>query len=157
MTVAPGHKPHSFERGAGIATFTALVLGILIVNSPLADWYHAIHYMPIHIGAGDQMFEEPLIYWLNEGLMVLFFLHVGLEIKANVLSTPNARQALILPTLCAIGGVAVPAAIYLSINYQLDTINGWAIPTATDIVLVMAVVSLLGERVPPSLREFRHR
>lgn len=143
-----------FERRAGIATLAALILGILVVNSPLSEWYNTIHHLPIHIGVGEQMYEEPLIYWVNEGLMVLFFLHIGLEIKTNVLSAPNARRELLLPTLCALGGVIIPAAIYLTINYQFDTISGWAVPTATDIVLVMAVVSLLGDRVPISLRAF---
>ena len=100
------------------------------------------------------MFEEPLIYWINEGLMVFFFLHVGLEIKSNVISRKNVKDEMLLSGLCAIGGVAVPALIFAWINLGAKGSDGWPIPTATDIVLVLAVLSILGDRIPLALREF---
>ena len=115
-----------------------------------------MHHAPLHVGIGSLEINEPLIQWINEGLLVLFFVLVGLEIKRELLeghlATPR-RAA--LPAVAAFGGMVAPAAIYVSLNWSnADAIQGWAIPTATDIVLVIGLLALLGSRVPVGLKVF---
>jgi len=115
-----------------------------------------VHHTPVHMRFGPLVIEGPLVQWINQGLMVFFFLLVGLEIKRQLLEghLSSARQAA-LPVFAALGGMAVPAAIYAAFNWSDPAlIRGWAIPTATDIVLALGVLSLLGSRVPPGLKVF---
>jgi len=134
----------------------AIALGMIAANSPLSSMYWTIHHTPIQVQFGPYGIEEPLISWINDGLMVFFFLLVGLEIKREILegrlSTP-AKVA--LPIFSAVGGMLFPALIYASLTWNdAIAINGWAISTATDIVLALGILSLLGAKVPISLKVF---
>jgi NhaA family Na+:H+ antiporter len=134
--------------GAGIALMIATAAALIVANSPLADTYNALR----------QSYAGPLSieHWINDGLMAVFFLLVGLELKrelvAGELSTWEQR---ILPGLAASAGVALPALIFLAINWSNpQALRGWAIPTATDIAFALGVLSLLGSRVPLALKVF---
>ncbi len=145
-----------FEQASGLLMLGAMVLALVVANSPLADLYRLIHHLPVHLRVGPLVIERPLVQWINEGLMVFFFLVVGLEIKRQLLEghLSTAKEAA-LPAFAALGGMALPAAIYVLINRNHpQLLGGWAIPTATDIVLALGILSLLGPRVPVSLRVF---
>ncbi|WP_434734801.1 Na+/H+ antiporter NhaA [Chiayiivirga sp.] len=136
------------EAAGGVVLMVAAASALIVANSPLSDSYTSLL----------QSYLGPLsvLHWINDGLMAIFFLLVGLEIKRETLdgelSTWSKR---VLPGLCAIGGMVVPALIYLSFNLDSpDAIRGWAIPTATDIAFALGVLSLLGPRVPVSLKVF---
>ena len=138
----------SGESSGGIVLMAAAAFALLIANSPLAASYE----QALHTYLGPLSLE----HWINDALMALFFLLVGLEIKREMidgqLSTWSRR---VLPGVCAAGGMAVPALIFYSLNmHEPDTIRGWAIPTATDIAFALGVMSLLGRRVPASLKVF---
>ena len=145
-----------FETVSGLVIVVALVLGFVAANSELAPWYRLVHHMPVHLGLGGLEFREPLIEFINTFLMALFFLLIGLELKRELLEGQLAtRGAAALPLFAAIGGMVFPALIYASINVSDPVgIRGWAIPTATDAVLALGVLSLLGRRVPPGLKIF---
>ncbi|NOG69662.1 Na+/H+ antiporter NhaA [Roseicella sp. DB1501] len=136
------------EAAGGLILIGAAILALLLANSPLAPQYGAA----LHARIGPLSLE----HWINDALMVLFFLLVGLEIKREFLEGQLAswpRRA--LPGIAAVGGMVVPALIYATFNWQHpDTLRGWAIPTATDIAFALGVISLLGDRVPSSLKVF---
>ncbi|MES1951896.1 pH-dependent sodium/proton antiporter [Salinisphaera sp. S4-8] len=145
-----------YEQTSGLLMIAAIVLALLAANSPLAPVYTLVHDTQIHFRFGALILEGPLVHWINQGLMVIFFLIVGLEIKRQFLeghlSTPR-RAA--LPAFAALGGLLTPAAIYVGINWgDAAALDGWAIPTATDIVLAVSLLALLGSRVPTSLKVF---
>lgn len=134
----------------------AIFLALVAANSPVAPIYDIIHHIPIHLRTGPFIIDEPLIQWINEGLMVFFFLFVGLEIKRQFLEGHlSTTKRAVLPAFAALGGMLVPAAIYVVFNVADPiAIQGWAIPTATDIVLALGILSLLGSRVPAGLKVF---
>tara|TARA_R110001606_G_C15404705_1_gene654297 strand:- start:30254 stop:31432 length:1179 start_codon:yes stop_codon:yes gene_type:complete len=141
------------ERLAGILTLAALIIAFIIANTPLYEVYGYVHHAPVSIQIGGVGIDKPLIAWINKGLMVFFFLLVGLQIKREVLDgrLVGLRQ-LALPAMAALGGMVLPAVIYLLINGEDPVMaRGWAIPMATDIVLALAALSLLRGRVPESL------
>ena len=132
------------------------VLALVLFNSPFREAYQTLLLMPTAIFIGEVELHKPLALWINDGLMTLFFLVVGLEIKEEILEGSLSQpQHLALPGIAALGGVMVPALLYLAITGG-DTllVRGWAIPTATDIVFSMAVLMMLGYRAPPSLMVF---
>jgi NhaA family Na+:H+ antiporter len=144
------------ESSAGIILILATALALIIANSPLDSLYDQLISLPVVIAAGSWSIDKPLLLWINDGLMAVFFLMVGLELKREVsegeLSNP---KDIILPTAGAIGGMLVPALIYVWINWgNPSAINGWAIPAATDIAFALGIMSLLGNRVPASLKIF---
>lgn len=144
------------EKASGPLTVTAMLVAFAMVNSPLRPAYQLVHHTPVAVRVGSLTVEKPLILWINEGLMVFFFLLVALEIKREVLEghldTP-ARVA--LPALAALGGMLAPAAIYLLVTWNdAAAARGWAIPSATDTVLALAALNVLGARVPPAVRTF---
>ena len=145
-----------FEQTSGLLMLAAIALALFTANSPFASAYRAIHHAPIHFRAGSAILEGPLAFWINEGLMVFFFLLMGLEIKRQFAEghlSGNKQAA--LPAIAAFGGMVVPALIYLAFNASdPSAMRGWAIPTATDIVLALGILSLLGDRVPTGLRVF---
>ncbi|WP_262922940.1 Na+/H+ antiporter NhaA [Hymenobacter cellulosilyticus] len=136
---------------SGLLLLLATVISLLISNSGLGQSY--LHFWETPLGWGP--LEKTLAHWVDDGLMVVFFFSVGLEIKREVLygELTDMRQAL-LPILAAVGGVLVPAGIYLAFNVGTPTSHGWAVPTATDIAFSLGILSLLGEKVPLGLRVF---
>lgn len=144
------------EAMSGVVLIAAALIAVLWKNSPLAEIYdHIIHYA-IDLNVGGNPFELTAHFFVNDILMAIFFLVVGMEIKREVLSgeLSSAKKA-VLPAFAAIGGVAIPALIYVFINRQSGgEMRGWAIPTATDIAFSLAIVSLFGNRIPFSLRIF---
>jgi NhaA family Na+:H+ antiporter len=134
----------------------AAALALVVANSPLAPTYFEVLATKIGFALGPVTLKETVGHWINDGLMALFFLLVGLEIKREVLDGQLSRPSrVILPGLAAIGGVAVPALIYLFFNADHpESRSGWAIPAATDIAFALGVLALLGRRVPTSLKIF---
>lgn len=144
------------ESASGVLLCLAAVLALLVANSPLRPAYDTFFAIPVEIRFGDFQIAKPFLLWINDGLMALFFLLVGLELKREFLEGQmrNPRQV-ILPAAGAIGGMAVPAAIYAAINWgDAVALQGWAIPAATDIAFALAVLTLLGPKVPLTLRAF---
>lgn len=152
----PDTTAHSKEKLGGLLLIAAAVLALLIANSPAQGLYEAILSTSVKVLIGDFGIDKPLLLWINDGLMVLFFFLVGLEIKREILEgTLSSKQQAALPVAGAIGGILLPALIYAFFN-QNDpvAINGWAIPAATDIAFVVGILALLGSRVPVSLKIF---
>lgn len=144
------------EATSGIILFIATLLALMISNSPWHNAYEALFDQPVGLHFGHASLTKPVLLWINEGLMTLFFLLVGLEIKRELLEgeLSGVRHA-ILPGLAAVGGMLVPAVIYYLINQQDPiALRGWAIPTATDTAFALAVLLLLGARIAPSLKIF---
>ena len=144
------------EASAGVVLFLAAVLALVANNTALAPYYDSLLATPARVSIGAFALDKPLLLWINDSLMAIFFLLVGLEIKREIvdgeLSTPSQ---VILPAAAAVGGIAVPAAIYVFCNWgDAATLKGWAIPTATDIAFSLGVLSLLGSRVPLGLKIF---
>ena len=142
------------EAAGGIVLVVAAALALLIANSAYAPYYQAFLSLHAHIGAGGFDIDKPLLLWINDGLMAIFFFLVGLEIKREFLEGElSSRDRALLPAVAALGGMVVPAGIYALINLgQGDNLNGWAIPAATDIAFALGVLALLGKRVPLSLK-----
>lgn len=144
------------ESVGGILLFAAALIALVLDNSPLRPFYEEILKTPFVIKFGDIGMEKPLILWINEGLMTIFFLSVGLEIKREIVSGElSSINKIVLPAIAAVGGIVLPAAIYIGLNWgNSHSLQGWAIPTATDIAFALGVLSLLGNRVPLSLKVF---
>ncbi len=144
------------ESASGILLILAALIALVLANSLLSDYYTALLNIPVHIRVGTLEIAKPLLLWINDGLMAVFFFVIGLELKREFvegeLSDP---QKIILPALGAIGGMAIPAVIYLLVNKgdPLAT-SGWAIPAATDIAFALGILALLGSRVPSQLKIF---
>lgn len=139
----------------GILLFICVILSLIVANSPLADSFSKLLNTTLGFETDHIQLNYSVLLWINDGLMAIFFLLVGLEIKRELvegeLSSP--KKAL-LPILAAVGGAILPALIYLFINKGLPTEHGWGIPMATDIAFALAVITLLGNRVPASLKIF---
>ena len=149
-------KTANIQRMSGLMIVIAIVLGFLSANTIYAELYFKVHHLRIHIGIEDFSLSRPLIEWMNEGLMVFFFLLVGLEIKKEILEGQISKPSQIaLPAYSAFGGMVLPAVIYAGLNWNDPVaLQGWAIPTATDIVLALGILSLLGTRIPSGLTVF---
>jgi NhaA family Na+:H+ antiporter len=144
------------ESAGGILLVGAAVIAMIAANSPLATWYEATLRLRLSIVAGDYGIDKPLLLWVNDGLMALFFFMIGLELKREALEGElrEFRQVL-LPLVCAVGGFVVPGLIYAAFNHADATaLRGWAIPSATDIAFSLGVLALLGNRVSLSLKVF---
>jgi NhaA family Na+:H+ antiporter len=143
------------EQSSGIILLAMTILALLIANSPLATGYFALLDTKVGFVAGPFELKESVLHWVNDGLMVLFFFLVGLEIKREVLvgELSNLRAAA-LPIIAAIGGVCVPAAIFLALNTGGPGMQGWGVPMATDIAFALGCMALLGSRIPFTLKIF---
>jgi len=143
----------SVEAVSGIVLLIAAALALLWANSPWAASYVALWHLPLSFGIARYLPAHDLHFWVNDGLMTVFFLVVGLEIRREMhdgsLSDPRVAT---LPIIAAVGGVLVPALVYVAINHSPDTRAGWAIPTATDIAFAVGILSLCGKGVPSALR-----
>lgn len=144
------------ESASGILIFIAVILAMIAENSALNPLYDALQDIPVEIKVGELQIAKPLLLWINDGLMAIFFFLIGLELKREALQGELSDPAKVaLPTIAAIGGMAVPALIYTAINHADPVaMRGWAVPTATDIAFALAVLSLLGDKVPGSLKVF---
>jgi NhaA family Na+:H+ antiporter len=144
------------EAASGLVLFFAAIIALFISNSDLSDLYFATLNKYLFIGINNFGLKLSVLHWINDALMAIFFFFVTLEIKREFLQgeLSNIKQAL-LPIIAAVGGMLVPALFYVFINLgDSETLNGWAIPSATDIAFSLGVLSLLGKRVPLSLKVF---
>ena len=144
------------EAASGLILLFAAIIALIISNSNLSDLYFSTLNEYLFIGINNFGLKLSVLHWINDALMAIFFFFVTLEIKREFLQgeLSNIKQAL-LPIIAAVGGMVVPALIYVFINFgDAETLNGWAIPSATDIAFSLGVLSLLGKRVPLSLKVF---
>lgn len=152
------HAFKEFFRSGQIGGFIllfAVVVSLFIANSPLNDSFHRLLSIELGRDIGNIHLRYPLELWINDGLMAVFFLLVGLEIKREILEGElSSPKKAAMPVFAAIGGMLVPAAIYAIVNKGEPTAGGWGIPMATDIAFALAIISLLGNKVPASLKIF---
>ncbi|WP_394129706.1 Na+/H+ antiporter NhaA [Shewanella maritima] len=146
----------SQESAGGILLMGAVVLAMIFANSPLSVFYDGFLNTELQVRVGTLDIDKPLLLWINDGLMALFFLLIGLEVKRELLEGAlSSRAKASLPTFAAIGGMVFPAMFYLMFNYgDPMTQVGWAIPAATDIAFALGIMALLGNRVPVALKVF---
>lgn len=146
----------ALESASGLLLVAAALLALAVSNSSLQFLYDGLLQLELEIRLGTLQLEKPLLLWINDGLMAVFFFLVGLELKRElVVGELRSPAQLMLPGIAAIGGMAMPAVVYLFINQgDPDSMAGWAIPAATDIAFALGVLSLLGSRVPPALKLF---
>ncbi|WP_227429471.1 Na+/H+ antiporter NhaA [Psychrobacter sp. I-STPA6b] len=145
-----------FDAAGGIVLALAALAAMIVANSPLHHWYESFIHAPVIVQIGSLAIDKDAHHWINDGLMAVFFFLVGLELKREVLigELSNLKQ-IILPAAAAVGGMVVPAMIYIAFNHHnTDYMQGWAIPAATDIAFAIGILSLLGSRVPNALKVF---
>jgi NhaA family Na+:H+ antiporter len=144
------------ESSAGILLIFVTILALLLQNSFLSGLYDAFLHTPVEIRFGKLHIDKPLYLWINDGLMAIFFFLIGLEVKREILEGHlSTLSQVVLPGVAAVGGMVVPALFYVYFN-QGDSVamRGWAIPTATDIAFALGILSMLGKRIPASLKVF---
>lgn len=144
------------EAAGGLLLMGTAALALLVANSPLDRYYAALLELPLEIRIGTFEIAKPLLLWINDGLMAVFFFLVGMELKREVLEGHlSSLQRASLPAFAAAGGMLVPAAFYAALNWDdVVAMKGWAIPTATDIAFALGVLLLLGDRIPAALKAF---
>ncbi len=144
------------ESSTGILLIVMTILAMSIANSPFKTYYDAFMEIPVVVSIGTLTIAKPLLLWINDGLMAIFFFMVGLEIKREVVEGELKQiQKIAVPASAAFGGMVVPALIYTLFNHSdALAMEGWAIPTATDIAFALGILSLLGDKVPPQLKLF---
>jgi NhaA family Na+:H+ antiporter len=144
------------EMAPGAILFLAAVLAVLFANSSLSALYESLLSTPMTLRIGAFAIDKPVLFWINDGLMAVFFFLVGLEIKREIAQGElSSWRTASLPLFAALGGMLVPSLVYLAINGgSPDTLRGWAIPAATDIAFALGVLALLGARVPVALKVF---
>lgn len=146
----------SMEAFAGLLLMLASALAMVAANSPWSEQYQGFLQLPFSIQLDDYGLAKPLLLWINDGLMAVFFFMVGLELKRELLEGQLSKPAdILLPAIAALGGMLIPAAVFVAINWQDPiALQGWAIPAATDIAFALGILALLGPRVPLSLKIF---
>jgi NhaA family Na+:H+ antiporter len=144
------------ESASGILLIFATFLALLFANTPLNVYYNLLLSTPVEIHIGALFIAKPLLLWINDGLMAIFFFLVGLELKRELIEGElSNKENVILPGVGAIGGMIFPALIYVYFNYDDPVaVSGWAIPAATDIAFALGILSLLGSKVPLSAKVF---
>lgn len=155
QALAPFRRFSHVQASGGIVLIACTLIALVWANSPLAPAYFALWETPVTVGFGGHVLSKTLLHWINDGLMAVFFFMVGLEIKREILvGELNSPAQAILPVAAAVGGMAVPALLYALFNQGLPTMAGWGVPMATDIAFALGILSLLGNRVPVSLKVF---
>lgn len=147
--ISPFQEFLKTQAASGVLLIAATVLALVVANSPLHDSYNQILHVHVTLGFGNVLIDKPVLLWINDGLMAVFFLLIGLEIKREILvgelsTVPSAM----LPVVGAFGGAVLPALIFLWLNDGTDFARGWAIPMATDIAFAVGLLALLGSRIP---------
>lgn len=144
------------ESSGGIVLFSFAIAALIIDNTPWSTLYNSFLNTPVIIQVGALELHKPLVTWVNDGLMAIFFLLVGLEIKREVLEGElNTYRKSVLPVIAAIGGMVGPAIVYCFLNAgSTVALQGWAIPTATDIAFALGILVILGSRIPPAMKVF---
>lgn len=153
--LTPFQKFVKTESLAGMLLFGATIIALIWANSSYGLYYENLWQYKIGISFQDFELEKPLILWINDGLMAIFFFLIGLELKRELLiGEINTKKKATFPFVAALGGVLVPVGLYLVLNQNPETVEGWGIPMATDIAFALAILSTLGKRVPLSLKIF---
>ena len=144
------------ESSSGILLMVSAVLAMIVANSPLDVYYALLLNVPVEFRVGDLEIAKPLLLWVNDGLMAVFFFMIGLELKREIMEGELRSPAnVLLPAIGAVGGVLVPVGIFVILNLgDADAMQGWAIPAATDIAFALGLLMLLGSRVPVALKVF---
>ncbi len=155
QVLAPFKKFARVEAAGGVLLIICAAAALFWSNSKWAESYFSLWNTVVTVGFGEAALAKPLLLWVNDGLMAMFFFTVGLEIKREILvgELNSARQAA-LPVAAALGGMIVPALVYVAFNAGTESADGWGVPMATDIAFALGVLSLLGDRVPTSLKVF---
>lgn len=153
--LTPFQKFIKIESFSGILLFATTIIALIWANSTFADSYQSLWKYEIGIGNGEFGLTKPLILWINDGLMAIFFFLIGLEIKRELLiGELNTVRKATFPIFAAIGGMLIPLTLFLILNENPNTSSGWGIPMATDIAFSLAILKLLGKSVPLSLKIF---
>jgi len=144
------------EAASGIILMLTAIAAMVIANSPLSPWYDLLLDIPVVVAVGTFEIAKPLLLWINDGLMALFFFLIGLELKREFLEGDLSKPGQVtLPAIGAVGGMLVPALCYAALNYDNPVaLNGWAIPTATDIAFALGILAIIGTKVPLQLKVF---
>ena len=144
------------ESASGIILMFAAIFAMALANSPWSIWYDLLLDVPVVVAIGSFEIAKPLLLWINDGLMALFFFLIGLELKREFLEGNLSQPGqIMLPAIGAIGGMIVPALFYVALNYDnASALNGWAIPTATDIAFALGILAIIGAKVPLQLKVF---
>ena len=144
------------ESSSGLLLIFVTILALFLQNTFLTDFYTSFLHIPVQVTFGTFGIAKPLLLWVNDGLMAVFFFLIGLEVKREVLEGElSSKEQVVLPLIAAVGGMVVPALIFILFNQgDAFAMKGWAIPTATDIAFALGILSLLGKRVPVSLKIF---
>ncbi len=144
------------ESASGIILMFAAIFAMALANSPWSAWYDLLLDVPVVVAIGSFEIAKPLLLWINDGLMALFFFLVGLELKREFLEGNLSQPGQItLPAIGAVGGMVIPALCYVAFNYDNPgALNGWAIPTATDIAFALGILAIIGSKVPLQLKVF---
>ena len=156
LKAIPVFRLFQHEAACGIILCIAAALALLVANSPWGPAYDHTLHTKVTVGVAPVSLTQSLLHWVNDGLMVIFFFLVGLEIKREMLvGALKSVKTAALPAIAAVGGMAIPAIIYAVINWGDNiAMRGWAIPTATDIAFAVGVMAVLGSRIPPALKVF---
>ncbi|MCI4647776.1 Na+/H+ antiporter NhaA [Phaeodactylibacter sp.] len=155
LLTSPMEKFIKIESLSGVLLFAATIVAVVWANSPFGDSYQAIWGYEVGVSMTNFELVKPVILWINDGLMALFFFLIGLEIKRELsVGELNAPKKAIFPLFAAIGGIAFPALVFVLSNNDPEALAGWAIPMATDIAFSLAIMKLLGDRVPLNLKVF---
>jgi Na+:H+ antiporter, NhaA family len=155
LFLTPFQKFSKTESLAGMLLFGATIIALIWANSSYGSYYENLWQYKIGISFQNFELKKPLILWINDGLMAIFFFLIGLELKRELITGEiNTVKKATFPFVAALGGVLVPVGLYLVLNQNPETVKGWGIPMATDIAFALAILSTLGKRVPLSLKIF---
>jgi Na+:H+ antiporter, NhaA family len=154
-SIRPLNKFIHYENSGGIALFLAVIIALFWANSPFRESYHNLWQTNFSIGFDNHHLSYSLRYWVNDGLMAMFFFVIGLELKREIIAGElSTIKKAMLPMAAALGGILFPALIYIVINYNEPTVVGWGIPMATDIVFALSLMTLAGKKVPLAAKVF---